>query len=87
MLGSPKPNEMLTPGWFQRLCSGLDTPGGHMVFCLILIVVGAIMCKVGLADEGKAVVGGATGAALMAMRGLNGGSVDRHPPPTEPIKP
>jgi len=71
-------------GWFKGLCIALDTPGGHMVFCLALIVVGATMCKIGLTEEGKAVVGGATGAALMAMRGLSGGSVNRELAPVEP---
>lgn len=78
---------MLKEGWFGRLCAGLDTPGGHMVFCLVLILVGAVMCKVGLAEEGKGVIGGATGAALMAMRGLNGRGLQQPAPPNDNAAP
>ena len=77
---------MLTTGWFLRLCAGLDTPGGHMIFCLVLISTGALMCKIGLVEEGKPLIAGAGGAALMAMRGLNG-SKPQAPPPPPPATP
>lgn len=62
----------MSEGWFVRLCAGLDTPGGHMIFCLLLILVGAGMHAAGMVEDGRILIGGATGAALMAMKGQNG---------------
>lgn len=77
---------MSKDGWFYRLCAALDTPGGHMIFCFSLIVLGTVMCKIGLDKQGDTVIGGAVGAGLMAMRGLNGRSLQPKPPePSNPV--
>ncbi|HXP88816.1 MAG TPA: hypothetical protein VN841_29110 [Bryobacteraceae bacterium] len=51
----------------------LDTPGGHMVICLFLIALSALMLHFGLPDEGKALGAAATGTLFYAMTGRGGG--------------
>ena len=57
-------------GWFTHLCTALDTAGGHMIVCVILIMLGAGIELLGLREEGKGLIAAAGGAVLMAMRGV-----------------
>jgi hypothetical protein len=60
----------------------LDTPGGHLLVCLALILLGAIFTKFGIPKAEDMIVG-AVGVLFGSMRG-RGGS----PPPTvAPVTP
>lgn len=78
---------MFSEGWFGRLCAGLDTPGGHMITCFLVIVLGAVLSKIGLVEEGRGLIATASGALLAAMRGLNGRSLQQSPPNNAAPKP
>jgi hypothetical protein len=47
---------------------GLDTPGGHILTCLLLIFVGAGLLKIGV-SRGEELIVGAGAVLFAAMRG------------------
>ena len=46
----------------------LDTPGGHMLVCLLVVLIGAAFCRVAI-PKGEDLIIGGSGALFMAMRG------------------
>lgn len=48
--------------------SQLDTPSGHIVVCLVLILVGAALWKLGVPKSDDLIIG-ATGVLFGSMRG------------------
>jgi hypothetical protein len=46
----------------------IDTPGGHIVVCLVLILMGAALWKLGIPKSDDLIIG-ATGVLFGSMRG------------------
>jgi hypothetical protein len=59
----------------------LDTPGGHIVVCLLLIVMGALLYKAGIPKTDDLIVG-ATGVLFGSMRGRGGSGPEKDVPST-----
>ena len=62
----------------------LDTPGGHIVVCLLLIVMGALLYKAGIPKTDDLIVG-ATGVLFGSMRGRGGSGPEKDIPSAEPV--
>ncbi len=61
--------------------AAIDTPGGHMVVCIALIVLGFFAHKEGLTLQGDTLITSASAAIFFAMKGNNGGRVTITPTP------
>lgn len=67
--------------WFYRLCAALDTPGGHIIIGVGVILIGGAFLKVGI-PEGKDLILFASGALMRSMLGQNGKGAGIQAPPT-----
>ncbi len=61
--------------------AALDTPGGHIVVCIALIVLGFSAHKEGFTLQGDTLITSASAAIFFAMKGNNGGRVTITPSP------
>jgi hypothetical protein len=59
----------------RRFLDDLDTPGGHILVCLLLICLGAALVKAHI-PKSEDIIVGALGVLFGSMRGRGGG-----PPP------
>ena len=64
----------------------LDTPGGHIVVCFGLIVLGALLFKLGIPKTDDLIVG-ATGVLFGSMRGRGGSGPEKDVPSTDTAAP
>ncbi len=71
----------------KELFAALDTPGGHMAVCIMLIVIGGGMHKFGLTVQGDTMITSASAAIFFAMKGQNGGRVTVSDPRANPVQP
>lgn len=55
----------------RSFLSSLDTPGGHIVVCLALMILGAAFIKAHV-PKGEDVIVGAVGVLYGSMRGRGG---------------
>jgi hypothetical protein len=69
----------MNEGWFYRLCAALDTPGGHILTGMVLIILGGVFLKVQI-PEGKDLILFASGALMRSMLGQNGKGAGIQPP-------
>jgi hypothetical protein len=60
----------------------IDTPGGHILICVLLIFIGAGMWKMGMPKSDELIVG-ATAVIFAAMRGDGGKPNTGASPPSE----
>lgn len=65
----------------------LDTPGGHMLACLLLVVLGLAAFRYIDNNLGSTMVLGATGVLFGAMKGQNGSKMRLEPRPDRPWPP
>jgi hypothetical protein len=57
----------------RSILDAIDTPGGHIIVCILLIGIGAGMWKLGM-PKGDDLIVGATGVLFAAMRGAGNGT-------------
>ncbi len=69
-----------------HMFDSLDTPGGHMVLSLVLIVMGWTMIHFGDPDNGKTVLTVGYTSIAIAMKGLAGQQPTVAPPPGTTVK-
>ena len=78
---------------FSRFVASIDTPGGHVIVCLIVMVFGFVACKLGIAKEGGELITGGAAALFLSMRGRGSENHDLGAPqsglvlPSESISP
>lgn len=53
---------------WDKVVANVDTPGGHILVCLLLIGIGVVLLKVGIA-KGEDLIVGATSVLWAAFRG------------------
>lgn len=63
-----------TPRRLKNFFAELDTPGGHIIVCFAIMLVGATMHWIGVMDIGRDLIVGAAAAIYGAMKGRNGSS-------------
>lgn len=76
----------MNDGWFYRFCAALDTPGGHVLVGVILILIGGVFLKLSI-PEGKDLILFASGALFRSMLGQNGKGAGLQQQPTKPKDP
>ena len=52
----------------NKFLAAIDTPGGHILVCSIMIIVGGIMFKINI-PKGEDIIVGAVAVLFAAMRG------------------
>jgi hypothetical protein len=55
----------------MTMLDAIDTPGGHIVVCLALILIGTGLLKIGI-PRGEELIVGAGAVLFAAMRGRGG---------------
>ena len=56
------------PDRFARTVASIDTAGGHLIVCLIVILIGAAFCALKI-PKGEDLIMAGSGALFMSMRG------------------
>jgi hypothetical protein len=74
----------------REIIGQLDTPGGHILCCLVLILLGAGLWKLGVPKSDDLIIG-ATGVLFGSMRGRGGSGPEKDvlngPPAVAPRNP
>lgn len=75
---------MKDQGLFHGFCAGLDTPGGHMIMGVVMIIVGGVFSKFQIPHGSELIVSGImlVGVAAKGQNG-KGAGIQPAPPATE----
>ena len=74
------------PDRFARTVASLDTPGGQMIVCLIVILIG-IACSVAHVSKGEDLIPLGAGGLFLAMKGKGAINHDTGAPQAGPLLP
>jgi len=71
---------------FSRFVASIDTPGGMVLVCIVLILMGAAFSKLGI-GKGEELITLSAGALFAAMRGKGAANHDTYAPRAGPLLP
>ncbi len=72
------------PDRFARTVASIDTPGGHSIICLLVILIGAAFCLLKI-PKGEDLILMASGALFAALRGKGALNHDTNAPQAGPV--